>query len=55
MVMSFSQSNMIGCCQVIEGYMSAGAVYVVVIAGSSLAFFACVGIHAVRTGGVVVC
>lgn len=34
--------------EVIEGYMSAGAVYVVVIAGSSLALFACLGIYAVR-------
>lgn len=36
--------------EVIEGYMSVGAVYVVVVAGASLALFACLGIYAVRKG-----
>ena len=40
----------LGCLQVIEGYMSVGAVYVVVVAGASLALFACLGIYAVRQG-----
>jgi len=40
----------LGCLQVIEGYMSVGAVYVVVVAGASLALFACLGIYAVRLG-----
>ena len=30
--------------------MSVGAVYVVVVAGASLALFACLGIYAVRQG-----
>ena len=34
--------------EVIEGYMSVGAVYVVLAAGTSLALFACMGIYAVR-------
>lgn len=36
--------------EVIEGYMSVGAVYVVLAAGTSLALFACMGIYAVRKG-----
>lgn len=36
--------------EVIEGYMSVGAVYVVLAAGASLALFAGMGIYAVRKG-----
>lgn len=41
--------------QVIEGYMSVGAVYVVIVGGASLSLFACFGIYAVRLGGGLGC
>ena len=51
LVTGFFPRHHLGFSEVIEGYMSPGAVYVVLVAGIAMSLFACMGIYAVRPPG----